>query len=38
VNSTQVERLMVENTWVYFVVAVVLISAGLMFWHLRRGD
>jgi hypothetical protein len=29
---------MAENTWIYFVLAVVLISAGLMVWHLRRGD
>lgn len=29
---------MVENTWIYFVLTVVLISAGLMVWHLRRGD
>ncbi len=29
---------MVNNTWVFFVLAVVLISAGLMIWHVRRGD
>ena len=29
---------MAENTWIYFVLAVDLISAGLMVWHLRRGD
>lgn len=29
---------MANNTWVYFALAVVLISAGLMFWHWRRGD
>jgi hypothetical protein len=29
---------MANNTWVFFVLAVVLISAGLMIWHVRRGD
>lgn len=29
---------MAESTWDYFVLAVVLLSAGLMIWHLRRGD
>jgi hypothetical protein len=29
---------MANSTWVFFVLTVVLISAGLMIWHLRRGD
>lgn len=29
---------MAEGTWVYFVIAVVVIAAGLMGWHLKRGD
>ncbi len=29
---------MAISTWVYFALAVILISAGLMIWHVRRGD
>jgi hypothetical protein len=29
---------MANSSWVFFILTVVLISAGLMIWHLRRGD
>ncbi|QDT74604.1 hypothetical protein I41_38010 [Lacipirellula limnantheis] len=29
---------MANSTWGLFAIAVALIAAGLMIWHLRRGD
>ena len=29
---------MANSSWVFFILTVVLISVGLMIWHLRRGD
>jgi hypothetical protein len=29
---------MAQSTWLYFVIAVVVIAIVLMAWHLKRGD